>query len=1665
MRAKAAALTLSAVLGAGLLFGSGIASVSADSNSALSAAAVIAADAADDTDADTAADTGAGIAVNTTIDTDQTDSSGTRQSACAESAAASADNPADDAAADTATGTTTDTAADTTTDTAAVTAADTDTVRAQSAFSGGAGTEESPYLISSADDMDTLAYDINTVGTYYAGCYFELTCNITLNSGWSGIGTAISKSFMGTFDGAGYTIDIGDLTSTASYVGGLFTYAGSSSSEATIKNLTVTGSLTSSSANYIGGIVCRGYCNFENCTSDVDITATKSASTTYYTGGIIASSSSSGITITGCRNTGTIVSAHKYTGGIISTFTGIITNCMNTGDITNTWSYSSTSSSIFPYTGGIAGYGAGTFISCVNTGTLTVETANSNAYVSGIAAFKNATMTACYTAYDLSANDTAHNINETGVTYVPAFALSDIWQLNTQGETVENSLFWGLDTTTYMAVFASDTYPAAVRVLYQLLSGDTEAVYTTVGSTASAPESAPDADFGDFIPDETIVTADITVAEAQSITLTFYLDTDGTQVYLTMETKTGTVFTPPDDPTKENYSFTGWVDADGNLISAGDYLTTDTLYATWIPAYDEETDTYTLSDPDSLTWFIEQVNSGNTSINAVLCADIDASAADWTPLGASDSAPYTGTFDGDGYSVCLQIDSDDAMSYAGFARYLGSEGTIADLTVQGSVTGTAAAAGIACYNYGTITGCVNKASVDSVYYAGGIAAYNYAVIRNCGNEADIRVSNSASQTGAQAGGIAGTLPAATENSRFIQNCYNWGDISAEYLCTTAAYCASAGGIVGEAQSTMSTSYAGYHNYIENCYSMGSLSASGTYSHTGGAVACVVSSSSTQNTTYITDCYYLSGTASAVYDSSTTLHDCASVSNTYEAVFTSADYADLLTYLNAAAADEDEWDTWVADTTYRGRPAFRISIAAYYTITYTGDYEGTERVAEGDTIALSYTDDVHHYYSFTLNTADGEDYAVSTKVYEDLTLYVTKNTYQYTVTYDIGTGDTESSLPAAVTYDSGSTVSVDFDTTPVKAGYLFSGWQDGDGNVYTEDGTTSFTILKDTTLTAQFTPYVFTGSGTQDDPYLIDCAAALQAMAGLITHGEEDYMNAVYYEQTANISLEDLDWSPAGVMGSTLSSSNYLTDSVYDGGGYKITDLSYEGSDSLSSVFAGLNNSTVKDLTVEGEIVTSGRYAAGLVCYLTGDCVIEDCTVEVAITASESTYYAGGIAAYASDAFTITGCTYTGSVSAALYTGGVIAYASGGATLDDVTADADVTASNSSAYASYAGGIAAYFTGSSSSPANMTNCGHRGTVTAYESGSTATGTAAGGLAASTGSGSNYVNIVNSYHGTGAVSSSGYYAGGILGRTYSAYTVISNCYSASKSVTTGYTETYLPGGVIGGIISIYTPTITSTYYNADGAAQEVGYYSSSSNKTDTSGISVIPSAEALTTLLNAWVSENNTEGAYLPWTTDADQNDGYPVFSALLTCKVTYEGAYTGTETVSYGSAVNLPECTEAGYYYEYTVDGETVTAYTVTADVTITVVKKAYTYTATFTDEDGNTVATVTFTVGDTALTVPDVPEKEGYAGIWSDYTLSAADLTITPSYRLIGDVDGDGVIQTKDAVLIERYLAGAYTPDALGLLTADTDGDGAVTDNDAQRIQQYIAGITESFAS
>ena len=217
----------------------------------------------------------------------------------------------------------------------------------------GSGTSEDPYRISTADHLKRFRDAVNS-GEY--GAHAVLDNDIDLGSeAWTPImPNAISTEdtvfgYCGIFDGGGHTVSGLAVSSDQEYVG-LFGYT----SDATIRNLTVSGSVTGTNGSAkVGGIVGYAYrSTVENCGNLCTVSGK-------YAAGIVGHAYNT--TISACYNAGEIIGGNDA-GGLVGWFkgsTGKFYDCYNVGSVRG----------VSGYAGGIVGNaGVCMAYNCYNAG-------------------------------------------------------------------------------------------------------------------------------------------------------------------------------------------------------------------------------------------------------------------------------------------------------------------------------------------------------------------------------------------------------------------------------------------------------------------------------------------------------------------------------------------------------------------------------------------------------------------------------------------------------------------------------------------------------------------------------------------------------------------------------------------------------------------------------------------------------------------------------------------------------------------------------------------------------------------------------------------------------------------------------------------------------------------------------------------------------------------------------------------------------------------------------------------------------------------------------------------------------------------------------------------------------------------------------------------------
>jgi len=282
----------------------------------------------------------------------------------------------------------------------------------------GEGTEASPYLIHSANDLQWMIDQVNTNGV--TGKYFQLTHNLEIDSEegatWTPIGTA-DKPFVGNFDGGGCTIS-GEMHTTTDLVGFFGYNAGAISNLKNTAEVKDCRTLMPASIEYsaIGSIAGYSTGKIIHCENSGNVTA-PSIFTTTYTGGICGYQYGEREDVCAfimeCKNSGAVTGVDgddNATGGIVGQssrgegdgYDPVVCASENTGSVTNG-----------QYLGGICGYTNETpMLACRNLGEVEQADGACSGGIVGYAYTEYAGMgiSGCYTTIGYVSGDTAKDI-------------------------------------------------------------------------------------------------------------------------------------------------------------------------------------------------------------------------------------------------------------------------------------------------------------------------------------------------------------------------------------------------------------------------------------------------------------------------------------------------------------------------------------------------------------------------------------------------------------------------------------------------------------------------------------------------------------------------------------------------------------------------------------------------------------------------------------------------------------------------------------------------------------------------------------------------------------------------------------------------------------------------------------------------------------------------------------------------------------------------------------------------------------------------------------------------------------------------------------------------------------------------------------------------------
>ncbi len=206
---------------------------------------------------------------------------------------------------------------------------------AASSFAGGAGTEDDPYQIATAEQLAYLAARANDGTLHTLGDYYILTDNIDLSDHqWVPIGRGTSqdsKYFDGYFNGNGNTITgLYVDESTDGYLAGLFGLLTGQVWDLTIEDAYVKTAGSYSSAGILAGKISNSGTKVTNCHVSGTVESEVCA------GGLVGYASYT--EFDGCSAKAKVSATGNNIGGFIGEgFAASFTNCAAEGSVTGSW--------------------------------------------------------------------------------------------------------------------------------------------------------------------------------------------------------------------------------------------------------------------------------------------------------------------------------------------------------------------------------------------------------------------------------------------------------------------------------------------------------------------------------------------------------------------------------------------------------------------------------------------------------------------------------------------------------------------------------------------------------------------------------------------------------------------------------------------------------------------------------------------------------------------------------------------------------------------------------------------------------------------------------------------------------------------------------------------------------------------------------------------------------------------------------------------------------------------------------------------------------------------------------------------------------------------------------------------------------------------------------
>ena len=602
---------------------------------------------------------------------------------------------------------------------------------------GGADT---PFQIASAAQLAELAQYVNAGDATFVSAHYVLTDDVNLSAygNWTPIGTE-DQPFMGVFDGQNHVVTGLKIDRAGEGYQGLFGYVSGLDNEhkAQIKNVAVRDAQIRAWTE-VGAVVGR-YGQFtqgfveplENCAMiGGTIQGTSSMGQSSFVGGIVGRACGE---IQRCYATGNIIGADNAIeyGGIVGESFKTVNACYSTGSLSGMGSYADDF-------GGIAGKARGAVTNCYATGNV-IGTLNNARTFGGVVGCALGEVTNCYAAGTVKGWNLIGGVvgQAYGDTYAHA-TISGCMALNTS---VESNPFYSIGRVagiTGQESVLNDNYAwDGMRVNGQKI-----------------PEGQQSVENG----------TDLTYDDTNGLSRQFETIFGGNSAWTYAENGL---------PTLKNVGGTQSSELPSWMLGS-------------------ETTIY-ITTAQQLKRLADEVNAGDSKSDKtyLLANDIDLSGyPDWTPIGTftpnspQANCPFSGIFDGQGYSITgLKISgNEDSKGLFGYAY----SGAIRNVVIRNpEIEGkdqVGALVGYQAYSNQGIKNCaVIGGKIQGRNHVGGLVGYmEESPIQNCYSTCEVVAMNF------YAGGIVG----AHKVGSGLENCYATGNVSGP----------NSGGIAGRARN-------------------------------------------------------------------------------------------------------------------------------------------------------------------------------------------------------------------------------------------------------------------------------------------------------------------------------------------------------------------------------------------------------------------------------------------------------------------------------------------------------------------------------------------------------------------------------------------------------------------------------------------------------------------------------------------------------------------------------------------------------------------------------------------------------------------------------------------------------------------------------------------------